>query len=151
MAASPTEALAGTAIRHGFAIFLAVVVWPATSSVNAQWVMAARAAKNRIQQLTQKSENGGYDLATVILEAPADKVYEKTLKSLQAHTDITITKNDEKTGRIEIKKGKQVASFQITPIEEKQTSSLSPRAWAGCRNRARVRWWWTRCCGCVRK
>lgn len=103
------------------AVFLTLFVWPTTPGVKAQWVMAARAAKNRIQQMTQKSENGGYDVAIVILEAPASKVYEKTLKSLQAHTDIAITKNDEKAGRIEIKKGKQVASFQITPIDEKLT------------------------------
>jgi hypothetical protein len=103
------------------AVLLALFLWPAVSIVRAQWVMAARAAKNRIQQMTQKSENGGYDVAIVILEAPAPKVYEKTLKSLQAHTDVTITKNDEKVGRIEIKKGKQVASFQITPLDEKLT------------------------------
>jgi type II secretory pathway component HofQ len=86
------------------AVFLPLFVWPATPGVKAQGIMAAR-AKNRIQQMTQKSENGGYDVAIVILEAPASKVYEKTLKSLQAHTDITITKHDEKAGRIAIKKG----------------------------------------------
>lgn len=96
-------------------------VLAAISSVEAQWVAAAHAAKNRIQQMTQKSENGGYDVAIVVLEAAPTAVYNKTLTSLQAHPEVTITKNDGKTGRIEIKKGKQVASFQITPLGEKLT------------------------------
>jgi len=102
-------------------LMVALFVSPTISRVEAQWVMAAHAAKNRIQQMTQKSENGGYDVALVVLEAAPEAVYNKTVKSLQAHPEVTITKNDGKTGRIEIRKGKQVASFQITPLGEKLT------------------------------
>jgi hypothetical protein len=91
------------------------------SSVEAQWVMAAHAVKNRVQQMTQKSENGGYDVAIVVLEAAPAAVYDKTLKSLESHPEITITRNDGKTGRIEIHKGKQVAGFQISPLGDKLT------------------------------
>lgn len=110
--------------KSSIALLLALFLWPSTSSVEAQWVLAARAAKNRVQQMTQKSENGGYDVAVVILEAPAPKVYEKTLKSLQARTDITITKHDEKAGRIEIKKGKQVAGFSISALNDDLTQFI---------------------------
>jgi hypothetical protein len=89
--------------------------------VEAQWVAAAHAAKNRIHQMTQKSENGGYDVAVVVLEAAPPAVYNKTLKSLQSHPEVTITKNDPSTGRIEIRKGKRVAGFQITPLGDKLT------------------------------
>ena len=91
------------------------------SSAEAQWVMAAHAVKNRVQQMTQKSENGGYDVAIVVLEAAPAAVYDKTLKSLQSHPEITITRNDGKTGRIEIRKGKQVAGFQISPLGDRLT------------------------------
>jgi hypothetical protein len=83
--------------------------------------MAARAAKNRIQQMTQKSGDGGYDVAIVLLEAAPAAVYGKTLKSLQAHPDVKITKNDSKNGRIEISKDKLVAGFQITALGDKLT------------------------------
>ena len=102
-------------------LMVALFVLPAISSVEAQWVMAAHAAKNRIQQMTQKSEDGGYDLAMVLLEAQPAKVYDKTLKSLQAHPELTITKQDGKAGRIEIRKGQQVVGFQITALGEKLT------------------------------
>jgi len=83
----------------------ALFVLPEFSGVEAQWVMAAHAAKNRIQQMTQKSSSGGYDVAIVLLEAGPTAVYDKTLKSLQAHPEIKITKNDARNGRIEIEKG----------------------------------------------
>ena len=50
-------------------LMAALFVLPDFSSVEAQWVMAARAVKNRVQQMSQKSETGGYDVAIVVLEA----------------------------------------------------------------------------------
>ena len=102
-------------------LLLALFVLPAIPRVEAQWVAAAHAAKNRIQQMTQKSEHGGYDVAVVILEAAPPAVYNKTLQSLQSHPEVTITKNDAKAGRIEIRKGKRVAGFQISPLGDKLT------------------------------
>src|SRR5262249_12758553 len=90
-------------------------------STEAHWVMAAKTVKNRVQQMMQTSKNEGYDVSIVALEAAPADVYNKTLKSLQSHPEITITRNDGKTGRIEIRKGKQVAGFQISPLGEKLT------------------------------
>ena len=98
-----------------FMVFMvALFVLPGSSRVEAQWVAAAHAARNRVQQMTQKSENGGYDVAIVVLEAAPAAVYDKTVKSLKSHPEVTITKNDGKTGRIEIRKGKQVAGPGIS-------------------------------------
>ena len=102
-------------------LMAALFVLPGISRVEAQWVMAAHAVKNRVQQMSQKSANGGYDVAMVVLEAAPAAVYDKTVKSLQSHPEITITKNDGKTGRIEIRKDKQVAGFQISPLGDKLT------------------------------
>jgi hypothetical protein len=105
---------------------MTMVLLLATSTANAQWVMAAHAAKNHIQRMTQKSEKGntGYDMATVLLEAAPDKVYEKTVEHLQTHPEITITKNDKNTGRIEFRRGHDVAGFQITALGEKLTQLI---------------------------
>jgi hypothetical protein len=91
------------------------------STLDGQWVAAAHAVKNRIQQLSQKSGDAGYDVAIVVLEAEPARVYDKTLKSLQAHPEITITKDDGKTGKIEFRKGQQIAGFQITALGDKLT------------------------------
>jgi hypothetical protein len=103
------------------ALSLALFVLAATSSVEAQWVMAAHAARNRIQQMTQKSDTGGYAVAVVILDAPPAKVYDKTLKSLETHPEITISKHDAKKGKIEIRKGQQVGGFQISALGDNLT------------------------------
>lgn len=117
--------------KYCLILLAALLLLPESSTVHAQWVMAARAVKNRIQRLSQQSGNNGYDVATVILDAAATNVYEKALKSIQAHSDITITKQDPKTGRIEFHKGKQVAGLQISSLDDKLTqlvvaSSVNP-------------------------
>jgi hypothetical protein len=62
-----------------------------TTSVQAQWVLAARAAKTRINRMTQSSASGGYDIATVVLDADPSKVYDKTIELLKTHPELKIT------------------------------------------------------------
>ncbi len=89
--------------------------------VEAQWVMAGRAAKNRIERMTQKSAGGGYDVATVVLEAAPARVYDKALKTLKANPGVSITKEDAKKGKIQFRKGQQVAGLQVSPRGEQET------------------------------
>jgi hypothetical protein len=95
-----------------------------TASVQAQWVMAARAAKHEINRMTQRSASGGYDIATVVLDADPSKVYDKTIELLKTHPEVKITKDDKQTGTIEIQKGKQVAGFQIYALGDKVTQMI---------------------------
>ena len=93
-----------------------------TLAAEAQWVMVARAVSGRIERMTNKSGNGaGYDVATVVLMANADKVYQTALKSIQAHNDVTINSSDAKTREIKFSKGDQIASMQATPLGDKLT------------------------------
>ncbi len=93
-----------------------------TLGAEAQWVMVARAVSGQVQRMTNKSGNGaGYDVATVVLMANADKVYETALKSIQAHSDVTINSNDAKKREIKFSKGDQIASMQATPLGDKLT------------------------------
>jgi hypothetical protein len=92
------------------------------TSASAQWVMVARAVSGRVQQMSHKPANGaGYDVATVVLEAKADKVYATALNSLKAHSGITVTKNNDQQRKIEFTNGQQYASLQATPLGDKIT------------------------------
>jgi hypothetical protein len=95
-----------------------------TTSVQAQWVMAARAARNQINRMSQRSGNGGYDVATVVIDADPSKVYDKTVERLKTHSDVKITREDKQTGTIEIQKGKEVAGFQIYALGDKVTQMV---------------------------
>lgn len=102
--------------RSWMAFLAALFLVLGASSLEAQWVMVARAAKNRIQRMTQKSGSEGYDVATVILEATPVRVYDKALKTLKAHPEITITQDDSNAGKIQFRKGQQIAGLQISQL-----------------------------------
>jgi hypothetical protein len=92
-------------------------------SAQAQWVMVAKAVSGRIQRMSNQSANGaGYDVATVVLMANADKVYETALTSLKTnHPDVTITSSDARERVIKFSRGDQFASMQATPLGDKLT------------------------------
>jgi len=100
---------------------IATVMLFATASSQAQWVMVARAVSGRIQQMSHKPSNGGdgFDVATVVLEAPADKVYSTALAALKSHDGITVTSSDDHTLKIEFTNGTQVASLQAQKLGDK--------------------------------
>jgi hypothetical protein len=89
----------------------------------AQWVMVAKAVSGQVQRMENKSANGqGYDVATVVLMANADKVYQTALTSLKTnHPDVTINSSDAKKRQIKFSKGDQIASMQATPLGDKLT------------------------------
>jgi hypothetical protein len=94
-----------------------------TMAAQAQWVMVARAVSGQVQRMSNKSSNGmGYDVATVVLMANADKVYQTALTSLKTnHPEITINSSDANKREIKFSKGDQIASMQATPLGDKLT------------------------------
>ena len=100
----------------------------------AQWVAVARAVSGRIQRMEQQSANGqgGYDVATVVIEANAKNVYETALQRLQAHTpEVKIIKQDARTRTVAFTNGEQTASLQANTLGDKLTqlvvaSTLDP-------------------------
>ncbi len=100
---------------------IAVLLLIGPSRLPAQWVTVARAAKNHVQRLSQRSGGKGYDVATVILEANSTKVYDKALNTMKANPGITITKSDSKLGVIEFRNAQQIAGLQIASLGDKLT------------------------------
>ena len=113
------------------AVSLALFVGAVT--VQAQWVAVAHAVAGRIQQMSDRSKDGsGFDVATVVLDANADKVYQTAVKNLSARTDLKITKQDAKTRVVQFTNGQQIASLQATPLGDSITqlviaSNLGPQ------------------------
>ncbi len=122
-------------VRKFLLASVASVTLFAAVGAQAQWVMVARAVAGRVERMSNQSANGaGYDVATVVLMAPADKVYQTALTSLKTnHPEITINSSDAKQRVIKFSKGDQIASLQATPLGDKLTqlviaSSLTPTA-----------------------
>jgi hypothetical protein len=102
--------------------YIAVALTIGAIGAQAQWVMVARAVAGRVEQMSDRSKDGsGFDVATVVLEANADKVYQTAIKNLSARTDLKITKRDEKKRVVQFTNGMQVASLQATPLSDSVT------------------------------
>lgn len=101
---------------------------------HAQWVAVARAVSGRIQHMQQQSADGkgGYDVATVVIEANAQKVYETALQRIQAHSgEVKLIRHDARTRTVSFTNGVQTASLQANTLGDKLTqlvvaSTLDP-------------------------
>jgi hypothetical protein len=88
---------------------------------DAQTVFLARKALGKVRQLTGEmkgSQQPGYDIATVLLEARADKVYGTAVNMLQAKKDVKITQKDDKSRSLEFTDGMRVAGIQVSSLDE---------------------------------
>jgi hypothetical protein len=109
-------------MKHGLLVLGLLML---AQGVQAQWVMVARAASRQIQHMTQKPATGqGFDVATVMIEAPSAKVYETALAMLQKHADIKIDHTDAKNQKIEFSKGEQQGTFRATSMAPRVTQLM---------------------------
>jgi hypothetical protein len=84
-------------------------------------IFLGRKAVGKVRQLTSEatsSQQSGYDAATVLLEARADKVYSTAVDLLQANKDYRITRKDDGARTVEFTDGKRIAGIQISPLED---------------------------------
>ncbi|MCK9227558.1 MAG: hypothetical protein PHT96_11095 [Syntrophorhabdaceae bacterium] len=131
-------------ITRSIAMALAISVL-FSGIANAQWVFVGRRALGKVKQLTteadsyQESQHAkaqnvpqqGYDVATVLLEAPADKVYSTAINIMQTNRDIRIRKKDDKALTIEFTHGNIAAGMQVTSLSENLSQLLVVSALAG--------------------
>jgi hypothetical protein len=102
------------------ALFLTVFLF-LSSVADAQMVFLGRKALGKVRQLTGEmkgSQQPGYDVATVLLEARADKVYSTAVTVLQANKEWTITQKDDKSRSLEFSDGKRTAGMQVSFLDE---------------------------------
>ena len=115
-------------------VFLTLGVLLTALAAQAQWVAVARAVSGRIQTMQQKSANGqgGFDVATVVIEAEAQKVYETAVRRAQAHApEIKLLEHNPRQRIVAFTNGVQTASLQANPLGDKLTqlvvaSTLDP-------------------------
>lgn len=90
-------------------------------SADAQWVFVARKALGRIEHMRESRQSGGqpgYDFATVILEAPADKVFATALDMARKNTAVRILMQDPGQRRLKIAEGDRIATLNVVPFSD---------------------------------
>lgn len=108
------------------ALQIALVLTLASTAASAQWVLVGRKVVGRISSLTQPrdAKTPGYDAATVVLDADAQKVYSTAVDLLQKNPSITITKKDDAKLDVAFRQGDWAAELRVTELGEKLSQIL---------------------------
>jgi|SRR5437762_9357102 len=113
---------------------IVLVVW--TDIALAQWVLLARRAIGRVEQMSQTSQDGKttYDTATVMVEVPVDRVYDTVQRSVRAAQGITVTNEDPSARRIQFTNGTQIAGIQAVSFGDNLTQLMVSSAHSNAPN-----------------
>jgi len=93
----------------------------------AQWVFLGRKALgvvNRLVSPALEKQGQGYDVATVLLEADADKVYGTAVDLLKGNSRFAITHRDDPGRMVEFTDGKTLVGLKVSRIEDKVSQLL---------------------------
>lgn len=104
---------------------LALPLMPA-GPAEAQWVFVARKALGRIHQMTEGQQSGrpGYDFATVMLDAPADKVFATALERARKNASVRVLMQDPAARRMQIAEGDRTATLNVVPFNDEVSQLL---------------------------
>jgi len=110
--------------RGILAIMAAALVLPAVAE--AQAVFIARKAVQRIHRMTEEGTNGqpGYDFASVVLEAPADKVFAVALERARNNRAVRIVMSDPVARRLQIAQGDRTATLNVVEMGDQLSQLL---------------------------
>jgi hypothetical protein len=87
----------------------------------AQWVFLGRKAIGIINTLSNQGrerEGQGYDVAAVLLEADADKVYSTAVDLLKEKPNVTISYREDTGREIEFTDGKLLVALKVSKLED---------------------------------
>ncbi len=92
-----------------------------TSVAEAQWVLLGRKALGVINTLSSQGREKagqGYDVATVLLEADADKVYSTAVDLLKRNPNVTINYREDAGRVIDFTDGKLLVGMKVSKLED---------------------------------
>ncbi|MBU3658098.1 MAG: hypothetical protein FGM35_08765 [Rhodocyclaceae bacterium] len=97
-------------------------------TAEAQWIFVAHRAMNRIQQVTQDQDSGQgqnaqtpqrvTQVATVILDVPAKRVYDVATNATSNNQNVTVVSNDPASMTIKVKEGDQSATLAVSALNK---------------------------------
>ena len=114
-----TAKAASMAIVAGVAALVGAVL-PVVPA-EAQWVFLARRALGRIEHMRDGGQQPGQpssDFATVILDAPADRVYATALAAARKNPAVAVVMQDPGQRRLQIAEGDRTATLNVVPFSD---------------------------------
>jgi hypothetical protein len=107
-------------VRYGKIVSLVLMMLLFFTSVgHAQWIFLGGKAMGKITHLASQLEDNNNDVATVLLEAKADNVYNTAVMLLKGNQNAKITRKDDSTRTIDFTYGqKNTASMKISSLQD---------------------------------
>jgi hypothetical protein len=99
----------------------ALLVLAPFAPAEAQWAFVARKAAQRIHSMTIENEQPGgprREFVTVILEAPADRVYATVLETVRANPDLRLLVNDPAQRRLQVADGDRLGTVNVAELND---------------------------------
>ena len=85
----------------------------------AQWVFLARRALGRIEHLATQSQQGQtHEMAAVLLDADANKVYNTAVSMIREKQNVRIDNEDDASRTIAFSDGQRVISMKVVSLGE---------------------------------
>jgi hypothetical protein len=108
--------LGGLTLTGAFVVFGLTLIPPSVAAT--PWAMLARRAIGRVEQMSQaqKGEQPGFDVATVILNADAAKVYATAVGMLRKSQVVHIVAEDAARRTVEFSNGQRSAGITVTDL-----------------------------------
>jgi hypothetical protein len=97
-----------------------------TAAAQPPWIFIARRVEGRITQVTQDDANGNpaFQVAAVIVDAPANKVYATALNVASQNPALRIVFQDSQNFTLKVSEGDKNASVTILPLSDKSSQIL---------------------------
>jgi hypothetical protein len=121
-----------SALFRATVLAIGIATLLASSDAEAQWVLVARRAIGRIEQMSQSQTNGpSYDSAAVMIDAPADKVYAAVVRGVKNAQGISVTSEDPAQRLIQFTNGQQIAGIKVSALGDDLSHLLVSSAHTG--------------------
>jgi len=123
------QSLSVSRISRAIGASIVVLAGALPLTAEAQWILVARHVVGRVQQVTQQQDNPAgtpqrvTQVATVVLDAPASRVYQVATNATNTNQQVTVVSNDPATMTINIREAEQQATLKVTALN-KNTSQL---------------------------
>ena len=104
-----------------FRTLAALLVLAPFAPAQAQWVFVARKAAQRIHHMAIENEQAGgprREFVTVILEAPADRVYATVLDTVRANPNLRLVMNDPGARRLQVAEGDRLGTVNVAELND---------------------------------
>lgn len=98
----------------------APVAASAVAAAQTPWALLARRVVGRVEHLRQMQDGQdvGADVASVVVQVPAERVYARVLATVRATPGVQVLGEDAANARLEVSRGGRAATVAVVPLGE---------------------------------